>query len=1023
MTDARGSLWRKWDLHVHTPASFHWKGARFSNMSPAQSDEACKAIIDKVNASDVAVFAVVDYWTFDGYCRIRDYESRSGYKLAKTLLPGMEVRVEAPTEYRLNAQIIFSDRATQQELRDFKSNLRVLFPTGNHRPLSDEALITLTHELGEDKLKQLGATEALLKDDAGRLVLGAKAALVTRQSLHEAIAPLRRSGKAVVVQPYDTSGGVEKLDWKTQPVLDGVFLHFADMFETRDQDSVDLFHGAVTPKNEKFIQNFLKAIGGKPKPAVCGSDAHAVADYGLFPGGRACWIKADANFLGLLQTINEPGARTFIGDEPLHLKEVRRRPMRYLSSVEVRKIPGATEPDAWFDALIPLNHELVAIIGNKGSGKSALADIVGLLGASHNERHFSFLRDAKFRNPKDNKARSFRATATWESQETTTRTLDSRTGPGEVERVTYLPQSRLEEICNELDAGVGSAFDCELKAVIFSHIPVDKRLGAKSIDELLSIRKGPLDDRIQQLRVQLSPLNEKIATLEQALTPEYRANLQRRIEAKEKELAAHDALRPVVVEPPEKNPETKAAAEKLMADIEESRQRAAALDDALEKSRRTLDELQRLTERARQVRTRLENLQRQFQTFTNAVAEDLAALEIPFDAVVDVKVSFHAIDEKLAALVARSAELEHELDASRPDSFASRRAAESVTFAALEAKLEGPAKEYERYRTEREAWQAARATLVGNAQLAGSLEFEKARLAALEVVPERLAALKQKRLELSLHVYDAITAIAQLYEDVYDAVQRFVQEQQGVLREFPLNFSVAIRESGLEDALFAHLNRAATGSFAGLEDGARMLQGILARHDLGSAAGVTALLQELDDHLHRDHRVEPKPVTTLHAQLRKNHKPESVYDVIFGLTYLLPTYSLRLGSKELSQLSPGERGAVLLAFYLLIDRSDTPLVIDQPEENLDNETVYRLLGSCLRVAKARRQVVMVTHNPNLAVACDAEQVIHARHVSDGGNRIEYSSGAIENPAINAALLNVLEGTRPAFQNRESKYFD
>ncbi len=201
-----------------------------------------------------------------------------------------------------------------------------------------------------------------------------------------------------------------------------------------------------------------------------------------------------------------------------------------------------------------------------------------------------------------------------------------------------------------------------------------------------------------------------------------------------------------------------------------------------------------------------------------------------------------------------------------------------------------------------------------------------------------------------------------------------------------------------------------------------MLQSLLARHDLNSTVGVVGFLQDTDDHLHRDFRVPGKPPALLPSQLRKNHSPEAVYDVVFGLSFLVPTYSLQLGSKDLGQLSPGERGALLLAFYLLIDQTDTPLIIDQPEENLDNETVYTLLGTCIRSAKTRRQLIMVTHNPNLAVACDAEQIICARHTSDGGNKVEYRSGAIENPELNTAVLNVLEGTRPAFLNRESKYF-
>ncbi|QEL16755.1 hypothetical protein PX52LOC_03724 [Limnoglobus roseus] len=64
---------------------------------------------------------------------------------------------------------------------------------------------------------------------------------------------------------------------------------------------------------------------------------------------------------------------------------------------------------------------------------------------------------------------------------------------------------------------------------------------------------------------------------------------------------------------------------------------------------------------------------------------------------------------------------------------------------------------------------------------------------------------------------------------------------------------------------------------------------------------------------------------------------------------------------------------------------------------------------------------MVTHNPNLAVACDAEQIVCAWIEPKDGHRVKYVAGSIENPEINRTVLNVLEGTRPAFDNREAKY--
>lgn len=75
----------------------------------------------------------------------------------------------------------------------------------------------------------------------------------------------------------------------------------------------------------------------------------------------------------------------------------------------------------------------------------------------------------------------------------------------------------------------------------------------------------------------------------------------------------------------------------------------------------------------------------------------------------------------------------------------------------------------------------------------------------------------------------------------------------------------------------------------------------------------------------------------------------------------------------------------------------------------------------LTEAKRRRQILMVTHNPNLAVVCDAEQVIYSSFDRQNQSRITYISGSIENPRINRHVVNVLEGTKVAFDNRGGKY--
>ena len=160
--------------------------------------------------------------------------------------------------------------------------------------------------------------------------------------------------------------------------------------------------------------------------------------------------------------------------------------------------------------------------------------------------------------------------------------------------------------------------------------------------------------------------------------------------------------------------------------------------------------------------------------------------------------------------------------------------------------------------------------------------------------------------------------------------------------------------------------------------------------------------------------------TRLEDQVAKVSSALELLNYVFGLDYLSPRYSLTYEGQEISQLSPGERGLLLLVFYLLVDKDDIPIVIDQPEENLDNQTIFKVLVKCIKRAKQQRQVIMVTHNPNLAVVCDAEQIIYAS-CDKVATRFSYESGAIENPVIRSRVVEILEGTEPAFRNRQDKY--
>jgi energy-coupling factor transporter ATP-binding protein EcfA2 len=135
-------------------------------------------------------------------------------------------------------------------------------------------------------------------------------------------------------------------------------------------------------------------------------------------------------------------------------------------------------------------------------------------------------------------------------------------------------------------------------------------------------------------------------------------------------------------------------------------------------------------------------------------------------------------------------------------------------------------------------------------------------------------------------------------------------------------------------------------------------------------------------------------------------------------------YGVQYDGVEIEQLSPGTRGIVLLLLYLALDHDDDrPLIIDQPEENLDPKSIFDELVERFRAAKLRRQVIVITHNANIVVNGDADQVIVA---SCGPHRpgqlpeVTYTSGGLEDPFIRRHVCDILEGGALAFKERAKR---
>lgn len=1020
MNDPRGSVWRKWDLHVHTPASFHWNGGnQFRHMTVAEKHASLDEIVQTLRESDIAAFGIMDYWTFDGYWALRDHLASKGQALNKTVFPGMELRIEAPVDYRLNIHVILSDSLTKQQLQDFKGALRIGM---DDRPLSDESLVEFARTLDEAIAKKYGLSPQDLNVEDQLLQLGSKTAKITRESLRDAQKQVPEK-TCLIIMPYDTSAGLKNLDWEKHPYDDTYFMQSAHIFETRDAANVDLFLNRETDENKHFIANFLKTMGGNPKPAISGSDAHRLADYGVFPSNRITWIKADPTFEGLLQVVYEPAERSFIGEIPPKLALVQQKKTKYIESVEIKRKPGAGLSEIWFDNTIPINPDLVAIIGNKGKGKSALTDTIGLLANTKQHEEFTFLSAKNFRQPKENKAKHFQATLTWASGERTMKGLEQEVDEQQPELVKYIPQNFLETICTQLGGIDETEFDRELKKVIFSHVDSASRLGKASLDDLIEYNTFEANDELEILKQEMHKINEEIVSFEDKSQPEHRQSIGNLLELKKKELDAHEKSKPGEVQEPTNDPQKQEEISRVAKLLAEAQNKLAEFEVQLAAA---------VSDQAKQVQliaivdklvARVDNLERQILSFAVASEPEFATIGLTTQDVLKISIDKQPLVDKRQSFATLLQEAEDQQNPSKPDSAAQKQLAVEKDIKEMQTRLDEPNKRYQAYLTALKAWEVQMEAIIGGEGAVGTIRFYEKQLNDLDALPGLLILAKSNRVAKGKELHAVIRELAETYRNLYAPVNQFIETRPLAKEKFQLNFEVGVVDTGFENILFDFVSHSVSGTFCGVEEGHKRLKEILARQDFNTEHGIETFLTELMDALENDKRPGGGPVR-ISDQIRKMKGKTllALYDSIFGFDYLKPRYALRMGDKELHQLSPGERGTLLLVFYLLVDKDDIPLVIDQPEENLDNQTVYDLLVPCVKEAKQRRQIFIVTHNPNLAVVCDAEQIIWADLDKKNDHVMRYESGAIESQILNRATVNILEGTMPAFDNRDSKYF-
>lgn len=1021
---ARGSEWRQWDLHVHSPASYFWTGQKFSDsLDQAQDKALVDEMISAMNAAEPSVFALMDYWTFDGWFALQKrLKDPSAPKLTKTVFPGIELRVAAPTKVRLNLHAIFSDQISDQDLNDFRSRLIVALVNA---PLSKDALRKYARQAGADKLAKHGHKKSDVEaNDAEALAAGYKIAELTIESYQEALDKVP-NGHALGFVPFTTNDGLTSVDWNEHYAFAMSLFRTAPIFEAREDRYWNAFVGTKTPENEKWIDNFQAALGNKRRLPVSGSDSHAFVGvkgdnnkrgYGDYPSGRITWIKADPTWLGLQQAIREPDKRCFIGEQPPKMKVVKENKTFYLKSVRITKVPGSTLPSQWFDGSdIPLNPDLIAIIGNKGSGKSALADVMALVGNSRDKEHFSFLCRKRFRGVSGDPAKQFVGQLNWLAGDSNECNLGDNPPAEGAELIRYIPQGRFEDLCNDHVSGKSGAFERELRTVVFDHLPADHRLDALTFEELLEEQEKAFRAQLNDARLRLSEINRTIATLERDLHPTIKAQVIELLKLKNRELQELNEVKPAEVTKPSEQPTAnqEAAAAKISA-------AALELEKLAERTKVREDQQRQNAVRKRAIRAAQDQLalfKSQADTFERNLSVELAKIGVAYGDVVQLTIS----TEKIVSAQLAVTEVETAA-AQEAEDIAAGTLLQQEHIKQATQELNGPQQVYQAYQVGLAAWQERVKELEGAANIPDSKLGLEARIAAIALMPEQLALQRAERETVARQIFKILVSQRTAREQLFEPLQVNIRANPLIGTDYDLQFKANLQTFTdlVADPLFSIVKQN-VGQLRGEDESKHAIQTRLDASNMNEEGGAIEFAASVHDLLHDSARQLRKEGADVAPLLRKERKAEEAYDFIFGFEYLTPHYTLLFQDTPIEQLSPGQRGALLLIFYLLVDKGRNPIILDQPEENLDNETVVNLLVPVLGLAKETRQIFMVTHNPNLAVVCDAEQIIMCTLDRKDGEKISYDTGSIENPRLNASVVKVLEGTKPAFDNRGAKY--
>ncbi|MCP9630187.1 AAA family ATPase [Rhodopseudomonas palustris] len=980
---SRGSEWRRWEPHIHAPGTV--MNNQFSGLS---------AWTDYLTALEraapvIEAIAVTDYYVTDTYEEVLRHKAAGRLPATKLIFPNVELRLDVATArggfVNLHLFVSPEDPNHVEELQRLLSRLQF-------NVMQDRFDCTRA-----DLIRLGKKADPNITDDNAALAYGANQFKVNFQKLREVFSESGWAKKNILIAVAGgatdgTSGVREAADQTIRREIEG----FAHVIFASSPAQREFWLG-----QRDLAPDEMRARYGGLKPCLHGSDAHKLDDVASPFGDRFSWIKGGLEFDALRQACIDPGGRAHVGAEP----PASATPSQVISGIEILDAPWMTTP------VISLNPGLVAIIGARGSGKTALADMIAAGCDSISDEAWNA---EEWANPSFLiRARPLvgegKVKVSWASGEPSIRALDGSdaNGPFSYERVRYLSQQFVEELCSS--SGLTDGLLREIERVIFEAHPDDARDGTLDFAELLDHRASRHRLAREREAEAVSQISERIGT--ELEKEKLIATYEGQVSQKKKLVDAYTADRAKLVSAgsekrAQRHTELAGAANQIRAKLRQfagQRQTFLAMQDEVKDLRRN-----QAPEALRQAQAR--------HTHSGMSAEQWASFLLDYKGPVDNDLAGYVkwVDGEIAKLKGTTpAPSDPNTPYFRDDADLSTlsQALLEAEMARLE-KLVSADKETQRRYT----------------AISGSIATETAALQTLtdklkdaQGARERARDLQTQREEAYGRAFDALVAEQTVLEDLYAPLMARLAAASGTLKK--LSFSVtrvANVEQWATEAEDGLIDLRKAGAFRGkgtlLQKANEVLKGAW---ETGNSDAVIAAMAEFR-RLYQKDLLDHSPVAhTDQAEFRAWSKRFAQW--LFSTDHISIRYGIDYDGVDIRKLSPGTRGIVLLLLYLALDDSDNrPLVIDQPEENLDPKSVFDELVHLFIEAKAHRQVIMVTHNANLVINTDADQII----IADAGPHphgslppISYRSGGLENAEIRKAVCDILEGGEGAFQER------